>query len=821
MYGCPIGVLLVDDDPDDFVLTRDFLQEIEGVEFMVTWIADYQTALKTLIEQPPEVALIDYRLGEHNGLELLQQAMAAGCRTPMILLTGQGDRLIDLEAMRGGAADYLDKSQLTPPLLERSIRFAIERQQTQILMRQQAEREHLVTQIAQRIRQTLNLGEVLCTTVAEVRQFLQVERTFIYRFQPDWSGFVVVESVDPRWKSIQGRVLTDPEFAEFVQDYKQGRIQATADIYAADLADCYVEFLAQFQVRATLVVPILQGDNLWGLLVANQCSAPRVWQPFESQLLEQLATQVAIAIQQSELFQQVQTELSERKQAEAKISQQAALLDVATDAILVQDLQQRILFWNKGAERLYGWPPEAAIAQNATQLFYREPPAELAPIQRVLATQGSWQGELHQITRTGQEIIVASRWTLVRDAAGAPTSILVVNTDITANKQLEAQFLRAQRMESIGALASGIAHDLNNILSPILMAVELLEQKVSNPQGQQLLAILATNAKRGAELVRQVLSFARGFEGRQTVLQLRHLILEVGKTVKATFPKSIQVRTTLLHDLWTISGDATQLHQVLMNLCVNARDAMPEGGTLSLTAENLWLDQQYVEIHPEAHVGPYVVVTVADTGMGIPPELLERVFEPFFTTKELGKGTGLGLSTVQSILKNHNGFVTLSSQVGVGTQFKLYFPALPTAEAHLDTDQEPPAGQGELILFVDDEAAIREITKTSLETYGYRVVTASDGVEAVTHFARQQDEIAVVVTDMMMPAMDGPTLIRTLQKLNPQVKIIAVSGLEANERLAAVTGTGVQGFLLKPYTARDLLSTLHQVLSMPISGEAL
>ena len=826
MVNRPLRVLLVEDSEDDYVFTRCLINEIEGAKFVLEWVATYDTALKVIGLNQHDVYLINYCLGEYSGLKLLREAVINGCKAPIILLSAQGNQEVDVEAMQTEAADYLDKSQISAPLLERSIRYAIERQQLKSALaldisdrqqaeeelRQQTQRERLVAQITQRIRQSLSLKEILSTTVSEVQQFLQTDRVFIYRFEPDWSGIVVAESVGADWKPILGSKLKDPTFAEdYVQAYKQGRIQATADIYAAGLSECYIEFLAQFQVRATLLVPILQ-EELWGLLVANQCASTRQWQQLELDLLNQLATQLAIAIQQSTLFEQAQTELAERKRAEEKIREQAALLDIATDAILVRDLGSQILFWSQGAERMYGWKAHEALTKNVTELLYKQISPQPQEAQKSVIEKGLWQGELHKITKEGKEIIVESRWTLMLDEQSRPKSILSVDTDITQKKQLEVQFLRAQRLESIGTLASGIAHDLNNVLGPILMSAELLQEKIPDFRSQQLLTQLKVSAKRGASLVKQVLSFGRGMEGKRTVLQLRHLMLEIQQIAKQTFPKSIEVYTDIAPDLWAVCGDATQLHQLLINLVVNARDAMPYGGSLRICAENLLIDQNYAQMHLDAQAGPYVAITVADTGTGMPPETLERIFEPFFTTKELGKGTGLGLSTVAAIIKSHGGFVNVYSQLGKGSQFKVYFPAAEGNQTQ-QAELELPKGNEELILVVDDELAIREITKISLETYNYKVLTASDGIEATALYAQQKNNISVVLMDMMMPSMDGATTIRILQKMNQEIKIIAVSGLVSSDRVSVAMGTGVKAFLSKPYTAQELLETLHSVLN--------
>ncbi|MFQ4140924.1 response regulator [Chlorogloeopsis sp. ULAP02] len=626
MTNSPIRVLLIDDDEDDYILTRDWFREFQVVECELEWVGSYQAARNKIASRQHDVYLVDYRLGEGNGLELLREAVANGCSTPLILLTGKGDREIDVEAMKAGAADYLEKSQLTAPLLERSIRYALE-----------------------------------------------------------------------------------------------------------------------------------------------------------------------------------------RKQTEHKIREQAALLDVATDAIFVQDLDNTILYWNKAAERLYSWKKEEAIGKKVSEIWQEKNLSQLQEALSTMMKNGSWEGELQQITKSRKEVTVESRWTLVKEFERKTQSILIVNTDITQKKQLEAQFLRAQRLESIGTLASGIAHDLNNVLAPILMTAQLLESQLNDERSQRLLPILINNAKRGANLVKQVLSFTRGMEGDRTLLQLKHLIREIQQIIKETFPKSIEVSTQISPNLWTVFGDPTQLHQVLMNLCVNARDAMPNGGKLKVTAENFLVDANYAKMHIDARKGAYVVIAVTDTGVGIAPEILDRIFEPFFTTKELGKGTGLGLSTVLGIIKSHGGFISVYSELGKGSEFKVFLPAQQTTETKEEQEAELPSGNGELILVVDDEDSIRDITKTSLETYNYKAITASDGIEAIALYAEHQDKISVVLTDMLMPSMDGLTTIRTLQKINPNVKVIAVSGLASADKVNAATDIGVKAFLSKPYTAKQLLQTIGAV----------
>ncbi len=385
--------------------------------------------------------------------------------------------------------------------------------------------------------------------------------------------------------------------------------------------------------------------------------------------------------------------------------------------------------------------------------------------------------------------------------------------DITERKKLESQLLRAQRMESIGTLAGGIAHDLNNMLTPMMLSLHILKEKFKDEQSQKLLTTLEQNSQRSANLIRQVMSFSRGIEGERKTLAVTHLISEIEKIAKETFPRDIKLQTDVPDDLLKISGDVTQLHQVIMNLCVNARDAMPYGGILSITASNFYVDQNYVRMHTDAKVGSYVVITVSDTGTGISPKIMDRIFEPFFTTKEHGKGTGLGLSTAHAIVRGHGGFITVYSEVGGGTAFRVYLPAIKTEmQEACEHQPELPIGNEELILVVEDEESIRDVTFSTLEENGYKVLNANDGAEAVALYAENMDKIKVILMDMMMPVMDGQASIRAIRKINPQVKIIVVSGLAEKDRLKNVTEY-TNAFLPKPYTAERLLKTVHEVLN--------
>ncbi|HWP41951.1 MAG TPA: PAS domain S-box protein, partial [Blastocatellia bacterium] len=503
---------------------------------------------------------------------------------------------------------------------------------------------------------------------------------------------------------------------------------------------------------------------------------------------------------------------------EEKLREQAALIDQAPDAIMVRDLEDRVLFWNKGAERIYGWSAEEAAGKHIRDLQYKEIGQDYYEAKRVLMETGYWSGEARHVTKSGNVIVAENRWTLLCDQQDNPERILVINTDITEKKKLEEQFLRAQRMESIGMLAAGIAHDLGNILSPMLMAVQLLRLNFDPTGKESLLSIIEKNGLRGAELLKQILGFARGIEGGPIILQLRHVIKDIETVIKETFPKSIAFESHLPEDLWPIMGDATQLHQVLMNLCINARDAMPRGGLLTISAENIEIDQAYADALGKLSPGRYILVKVADTGSGIPAQNLNRMFEPFFTTKEPGKGSGLGLTCVVEIMKSHKGLIDVDSKEGIGTEFRLYLPA---AEATSVLQAESKqlnlhVGCGQKILIVDDEATILEITRKTLEAHGYSVMTAGDGAEAISLFAQYKDEIDLIIMDMLMPFMDGPATIRSLERIDPKVKIIISSAY--SQSIDEIDSPAVKSVLVKPYPAQMLLRVLADALAESSGG---
>jgi signal transduction histidine kinase/CheY-like chemotaxis protein len=420
----------------------------------------------------------------------------------------------------------------------------------------------------------------------------------------------------------------------------------------------------------------------------------------------------------------------------------------------------------------------------------------------------------HSFTHHGQIHWISMTVSALPGGSGTPNRFCYVAADTTDKKQLEQQFLRAQRLESVGTLASGIAHDLNNVLAPIVMSLRLFRSKLPGTEDQEVLTGMESSARRGADIIRQLLTFARGAEGVRHAVDVGALIGDLAKMLRDTCPRSIRIETAVASDLGAVIGDATQIYQVLMNLCVNARDAMPAGGLLRLAAGQLPAQAGVPHARSALDSGDWILLTVSDTGCGIAPGILDKIFDPFFTTKAASFGTGLGLSTAQSIVKSHGGLITVTSQINQGTEFKVFLPMHSSAPAPADATPAivPARGRGELILVVDDEPAVRLVTRATLLDHGYRVVTAGDGNEALSVFLGEGKAVHLVLTDMMLPSMDGAALVRSLRELSPGLKAIAMSGLLNGKALAESPGLASTTFLQKPFTAECLLQCVAEAL---------
>jgi two-component system cell cycle sensor histidine kinase/response regulator CckA len=755
-----IRILHLEDNLTDAELVRALVRA-EWPTSRITCVSTKFAYIGELHLSKFDVILSDFALATINGIEALKIAKERAPHTPFIFLSGTIGEDRAIEAVRSGAEDYVLKDRMKglTTAIARAVRESLER-------RKRLEAENRIRELADSLNQAREAvvvadlgGRITFWNQGAERLFAWTAMEALDKRVEELVGADVAARVDEACRAALERGEWNGEF-EFTDRRRQ--------IHAIEL-------------RITLI--------------RDEAGRPRA--------------RLAVA-----------TDITDRRQAERRIRDQAEMLNQAREAIFIMDLDNRVMYWNAGAERLYGWCSEEMVGQRAEDIFDATIMPQLKAARAEVMANGQWIGEVQMHNRQRDTIVVESRQTLIRDEQGQPKARLCINTDITDRKRLEEQFLRAQRMENIGLLAAGIAHDLNNMLAPILLAAPMLREHVSDQGALGLLSVLEKSAERGANVVRQILAFAHGTTGEHRLLQLKHLMRDIASVMSGTFPKSITIEDYIPADLWPIKANPTQIHQVLLNLCVNARDAMPNGGTLRLKAENRTLENARASAIPGGRAGAFVVLDVEDTGTGIPPEVLKQMWQPFFTTKEAGKGTGLGLSTVRGIVENHNGFVEVKTDVGSGTCFRIYFPAAEdgTTERSSASAAPMPFGRGELILVVDDERHIRDMTATMLARSGYRAIVASDGAEAAALFAQRAAEIRLVITDLHMPNLDGATLCRALRRINPAAKVLVVSGLSStlgNRPADYKPEEFADDLLHKPFKPEALLAKVHRLLATP------
>jgi len=503
--------------------------------------------------------------------------------------------------------------------------------------------------------------------------------------------------------------------------------------------------------------------------------------------------------------------ITEKKQLDLKIKEQADLLEKTSDGVVVLSIDGMIKFWNTGAEAIYEWNREEVFGKNYADIIVTDK-IEWEEINKNVLKKSDWRGTVNRISKSGKKLEIDARWTVVKDEKGLPISFLIILTDKTKENELETKFLRVQRMENIGSLAAGISHDLNNIFSPLTMGFQLLLYKKMEDSAYSLIKMLQENTQRGADLVKHILTFSRGTANSKVDFYPQTIVNEIIKLLGGTFDKSIKVTFNSDKNIPKINGDPTNMHQIIMNLCVNARDAMPNGGVLdiSLTYGN----KSFSGLETSEDELP-IIISISDSGSGIPVHVREKIFDQFFTTKEESKGTGLGLSTVKSLVEQFNGTISFKTEMGKGTTFELQFPVSKNKRSEenifVETDIEL-SGHGETILIIDDEKTVLDIMKNILETFGYKVLAAADGSEAVSIFAEHSDEISVVITDFMMPILDGVSVIKAMRVIKPNVKAIIQSGTVENEVKLKLMEIGHEDYLRKPFTAELLLHKIKKLI---------
>lgn len=717
---------------------------------------EYKRALET---GGFDLILSDFSLPGLDGLQALAWAKKARPETPFIFLSGTIGEDTAVEALKQGATDYVIKDRpgrLLPAIRQAFalIKEGTRRRQTEAALNENEERFRQITE-----------------SVAELIAVVDSSGNRIY--------------LNPAYRPLLG----DPS-------HLMG-VDAFAEVHPED----------QPRVRDGFAQIVATGSGQFGeyRLIAVDGTIRQI-ECHASVLRNGDGTLRSVLL--------VSRDVTTRRDAEARLREQASLLDRARDAIIATDLDHRIAYWNTSAERLYGWKAADVFGQRLDHVGLGFDPTRFATASAQLLATGEWRGDFRLRTRTGATVLVESTWSLVVEPDGTPRSILAIDTDVTERKKLETQLLRAQRMESIGTLAGGVAHDLNNVLTPILLAIELLAAKATSEEDRRLIEKTKASASHGAALVQQLLAFARGGDAKRTRLNPAAALADVQPLIRQSLPVNIQLTVESTPSAWPIQADTTQFKQVLVNLCINARDALPTGGKILVVVTNVDVSAALAHANPGAEPGPYVRISLSDTGLGIPADIIDHIFDPFFTTKVAGKGTGLGLSMVAGILKNHGGFVQVESEVGKGTTFHLYYPAIVEVRSPIAPDPAPAArGEGEAILLIDDEPVVRDTLQLLLQRAGYRIIPAADGRSGLAEFERHHTEIALVITDMMLPDQIGTEVVRALRERKPNVPVIAISGMMGSGHFDSLLQIQPRvECLAKPLMPATLLSAVRRAI---------
>ena len=902
-------LLVVEDDEEDFILTRDLLRDIQGQRFTIEWARTFEEGLRAMSANSQEVALVDFRLGAHDGIELLQAARSAGAEAPVIMLTGAGHEDADHAAMKAGAADYLVKGQVEAQQLERTIRYAIERQRAASLAAfEQARLAAFGAQVGLVLTQRGPLSVILEKCAGAMVQYLsgglaqlwvynQAKEVFelkagagnvtnqadsdttMLEFTPLREGKPVFISDVGKDTTLQQRIWIQGEgfasFAAYPLMLEERLVGCMALFSRTPLVETVLQELASVANGIALCIQRKQAEDALDASESRYQSVvgsikEAVFQITESgqwaflnpawsritgfaiedtlgtmfldylssdtresvgsQLQKLLSGELAHCDLEAELatqwgdFRWVElslgitcdlvdgaksvsgslNDITDRKRAEAQVQKLAAFPRVSPNPVLEFTRRGELSYANDAATELVSLLGKKHILETM--------PAGVRAIVAECLEFGTKRLR-EQITINGRTL----SWSFFPVAGNQV--VHCYGADITEILNLEAQYRHAQKLESVGQMAAGIAHDYNNVLTVIQGYADCLlvnvkgNEALTNPLKQ-----IAGAARRAATLTKKLLTFSRKQVIQARPLDINAVLVDFGQMLPRLLGEDITLTTSYAEKLPAIEADEGMIEQVMMNLAVNARDAMPKGGRLIATTSLVEIDEDYVSQRPDARVGQFVVLSVEDTGCGMNTEILARIFEPFFSTKEVGRGTGLGLATVYGIIKQHQGWVEVTSAVGVGTTFRAFFPALPMAIVETDdqTDSLMMASGGrETILLVEDEPVLRELVAKVLEDYDYRVIQAETGVEALKVWEEHQGNVDLLLTDMVMPGgVSGAELAQRLRQRKPDLRVIYSSGYSA-EIVGKNFSDNDPVFLAKPYRPPQLAQRVRKCLDAP------
>lgn len=809
MSHLPIRILLITHHQNDHQGLRDLLaapanQTILAGRFQLDWVATYRDGLAAIDSDQHDVYLVDYRLDRHNGLELIKLATEHGCTRPLILLTEQADHQLDIEAIQAGAADHLVKSRIDAYLLDRSIRYAIERQRTAEELQRRNRELALFNHIIAASAAGQTPDGVLETVCRELALAFNVVEAVAFVFNPErtQARVVVRYQLETSHSPVSNVVaLAKNPFFKLLLAHKAPLI--IADTEQDDRLAAVAEILHLNKVRSFLVAPLVINDEVVGGITFS-AQAANSFHTSDINLAWSLADHVASTMERARLSESHQRLITAIEQSD--------------ECVIITDIEGIVEYVNPAFERTTGYSRADVIGQPLEE-FSNRVQNEAIFKEMFAALQGGsvWRGRLTNRRKDGKSFIEEAVISPVRNEYGVVVNTVLLKRDVTHQVQLEEQLRQSQKMDAIGQLAGGVAHDFNNLLTAIMSYTGLALDSLpaNNPVYSDIQGIQKT-AERAAGLTRQLLAFARQQIAQPKIIDLNDSILNLNKMLRRLIGADIELITLPASSLGLVKIDPSHFEQVLVNLVVNARDAMPNGGKLTIETGNVYLDTMYASLHAEVEAGEYVMLAISDNGVGMNAEVLDHIFEPFFTTKDVGKGTGLGLATCFGIIKQAGGHIWVYSEPGIGTTFKVYLPRIGQPESARSGRQFEHAlpGGTETILLVEDETTVRNLAARVLRQRGYTVFEAENGTEALRFIhERGSQKVDLLLTDVIMPQMGGRVLVNQLKAQDKMPRVLFISGYTDNAIIQNDILAPEFDFLQKPFTPEQLALKVRSVLN--------
>jgi len=816
------SILIVDDD-ESICKSLALILDKKGYETETA--STGEEALAKAKERAFSVALLDIRLPDMEGVELLKPLKKIHPEMVLFIITGYASLKTATRALNEGASGYLTKPVDVDDLLAK-IKDNVEMQHLRVenvelyeaLQQELAERKRAEAETKQRNRELTLLNQIIATSAAnpdplsileitcrEMAQAFNIpqsvailanekrtQATVVAEYRTETQPSVINANISTQTNSLIRHLFTSRAPLAIHDAKNDPRVAFARDI------------LQQRSTVSMLILPLtIQREVIGGLILG--ATEPRHFSAEEINLAWSASEQVSGALAQARLTQAHQRLFT--------------AIEQTADSVVITDTEGSILYVNPAFEHVSEYSQAEAIGQNPRILKSDKNNPKIYEDLWASISQGKvWQGRLINKSKSGTLYTEDATVNPVRDDNGNIVNYVSVKRNVTRELELEDQYRQSQKMETIGQLTGGIAHDFNNLLTAVIGFAELAQMRLAPDDPiQNMVDKILYSGRRASDLVGQLMAFSRKQVIEAKVLNLNEIISDFEKMLRRIIGEDTEMEAIFSPGLWPIKADRTQIEQVIVNLAVNARDAMPHGGHLTIETSNAILDEQYGETHLDVRPGEYVLLSVSDTGIGMSKEVQERIFEPFFTTKEQGKGSGLGLSTVFGIVQQCKGHIWVDSEEGTGTTFNVYFPkCTEVIDSSLQAEQTDEIPQGtETILLVEDEPAVREMATFTLEEQGYTILEATNGQDALRLASEYSDHIDLLVTDVIMPHMNGKDLADQIVVVRPHTKTLFTSGYTDDAIVQhGILKPGI-AFLPKPFSPAALGRKVRETLDVP------